>query len=38
MEDVDGSGYSLVISGMMISKDDAKTFKENLKKGISITL
>jgi len=38
MEDVDGSGYSLVISGMMISKDDAQKFKDELKKGKSITL
>jgi hypothetical protein len=38
MEDVDGSGFSLIISGMMISKDDAYTFKTALKSGKSITL
>jgi len=38
MEDVDGSGYSLTIAGMMISKEDAETFKNALKKGHPITL
>ena len=38
MEDIDGSGFSLIISGMMISRDDAATFKTALKIGKSITL
>jgi hypothetical protein len=38
MEDVDGSGFSIIISGMMISSDDAYTFKITLKSGKSITL
>jgi hypothetical protein len=38
MEDIDGSGFSLIISGMMISRDDAATFKTALKSGKSITL
>ena len=38
MKDVDGSGFSIIISGMMISRDDAYTFKIALKSGKSITL
>jgi hypothetical protein len=38
MEDVDGSGFSIIISGMMISSDDAYTFNIALKSGKSITL
>lgn len=38
MEDVDGSGFSLAIPGMMISKADGNTFKEALAEGKRIML
>ena len=38
MEDYDGSGFTLVISGIMISKEDAFQLKQSLKNGQSVTL
>ena len=38
MEDVDGSGFSLTIPGMMISKEDAYEIKEALKTNEIVVL
>ena len=38
MEDVDGSGFSLTIPGMMISKEDAYEIKEALKANEIVVL
>ena len=38
MEDLDGSGFSLTIPGMMIAKDDGYKLEEAVKKGQTVTL
>ena len=38
LEDVDGSGFSLTIPALLISKDDAFLLKSELDKNVTIKL
>jgi hypothetical protein len=38
MEDIDGSGFSLTIPGLMISRDDAAILKLAVKEGQKVML